>query len=71
VLLDELGVDVRTPPDLPGNYLLSDHMNLTKEEIFQTRDLPVYSVGPRALHADHTITVLLNELDRRAEGWTS
>jgi tRNA (pseudouridine54-N1)-methyltransferase len=46
-------------------------MNLTKEEIFQTRDLPVYSVGPRALHADHTITVLLNELDRRAEGWTS
>ena len=28
-------------------------------------ELPRYSVGPRSLHADHTITVLLNELDRR------
>lgn len=70
VLLEESGADVRKASALPDNYLLSDHMNLTKEEILQTGDLPLYSVGPRALHADHTITVLLNELDRRAEGWT-
>ncbi len=71
VLLDESGTDVRTASALPGNYLLSDHLNLTKEEILETGELPVYSVGPKALHADHTITVLLNELDRRAAGWTS
>ncbi|MDD1706003.1 MAG: tRNA (pseudouridine(54)-N(1))-methyltransferase TrmY [Methanoregulaceae archaeon] len=71
VLLDESGTDVRTVSSLPENYLLSDHMNLTEGEIMQTGDLPVFSVGPRALHADHTITVLQNELDRRAAGWTS
>jgi len=27
-----------------------------------------YSVGPKILHADHTITVLLNVLDRRNSG---
>lgn len=70
-LLDESGTDVREAPTLPGNYLLSDHMNFTEEEIHLTRSLPAYSVGPRALHADHAITVLQNELDRRAEGWTS
>jgi tRNA (pseudouridine54-N1)-methyltransferase len=71
VLLDESGADVRKASVLPGNYLLSDHINLTKEEILQTSTLPLYSVGPRSIHADHTITVLLNELDRRGEGWTS
>jgi tRNA (pseudouridine54-N1)-methyltransferase len=65
-LLDDSGADVRNVGDLPENYLLSDHLNLTEEETLQTGAMPVYSVGPRALHADHTITVLLNELDRRA-----
>ncbi len=71
VLLGESGADVRKTAHLPGNYLLSDHLNLTEEETLQIGDLPVYSVGPKSLHADHTITVLLNELDRRAEGWIS
>jgi tRNA (pseudouridine54-N1)-methyltransferase len=71
VLLDDSGTDVRIASSLPGNYLLSDHVNLTEEEIKETGELPVYSVGPKALHADHAITVLLNEIDRRAEGWIS
>ncbi len=64
--LDESGADVRTVPALPENYLLSDHLNMTEEEEILAGALPVYSVGPRSLHADHTITILLNELDRRA-----
>ena len=71
VLLGESGADIRKTAALPGNYLLSDHLNLTEEEALQTGELPVYSVGPKSLHADHAITVLLNELDRRAEGWIS
>jgi len=64
--LDESGTDVRTVPALPENYLLSDHLNITEEEARQVGALPAYSVSPRSLHADHAITVLLNELDRRA-----
>ena len=64
-LLDENGTDIREAAQLPENFLLSDHMNFTPEEEELIKDLPKYSVGPRILHADHTITVLLNELDRR------
>lgn len=64
-LLDENGTDIREAETLPENFLLSDHMNFTEEEMELIKDLPKYSVGPRILHADHTITVLLNELDRR------
>jgi tRNA (pseudouridine54-N1)-methyltransferase len=35
-----------------------------------TRDCLRYSVGPKCLHADHTITLVHNELDRRTSGWT-
>jgi tRNA (pseudouridine54-N1)-methyltransferase len=64
-VLDEGGVDVCSASDLPWAYLLSDHLDFTYEEQELTRDLPRYSVGPNVLHADHTITVLLNVLDRR------
>lgn len=65
-VLDENGEDIRTAETLPENFLLSDHMNFTEEEEEELiKDLPKYSVGPRVLHADHTITVLLNEFDRR------
>ena len=64
-MLDEAGEDVRAAPDLPENYLLSDHHNFTAEEEASIAGYPRYSVGPRSLHADHTITVLLNEMDRR------
>ncbi|MDO5828849.1 MAG: tRNA (pseudouridine(54)-N(1))-methyltransferase TrmY, partial [Methanocorpusculum sp.] len=64
-VLDENGEDIRTAETLPENFLLSDHMNFTEEEEELIKALLKYSVGPRVLHADHTITVLLNEFDRR------
>ena len=64
-VLDENGEDIREAETLPENFILSDHMNFTEEEEELLKDLPRYSVGPRVLHADHTITVILNEFDRR------
>ncbi len=64
-VLDEHGEDIRTAPALPSGFLLSDHQNFTDEELHLISTLPRYSVGPKCLHADHTITVVLNELDRR------
>lgn len=64
-LLDEIGQDVRTADTLPDTFLVSDHLDLDAEERALTADLPRYSVGPRSLHGDHAITLLLNELDRR------
>jgi tRNA (pseudouridine54-N1)-methyltransferase len=69
-LLDESGEDVRQAGTLPGTCLLSDHLNLTDSEQELVRDLPRLSVGPLPLHADQAVTVLLNETDRRAAGWT-
>ncbi|MDD1716866.1 MAG: tRNA (pseudouridine(54)-N(1))-methyltransferase TrmY [Methanoregulaceae archaeon] len=69
VVLDVAGSDIRCADVLPDAYLLSDHLNFTEEERESIRDLPKYSVGPQALHADHTITVVLNEIDRRRPGW--
>jgi len=68
-VLDETGEDIRKAPVLPGAFLLSDHQNFTDAENELVRDCPRYSVGPKCLHADHTITVLHNELDRRMSGW--
>jgi len=68
-VLDEAGEDVRKVPELPENYLLSDHQNFTLEEEEAIAGADRYSVGPRSLHADHAITVLLNEIDRRESGW--
>lgn len=68
-VLDENGADIRTAPDLPDAFLLSDHLNFTEGEEALVRELPRYSVGPKCLHADHTITVLHNELDRRRAAW--
>ena len=68
-VLDETGEDIRKAKDLPVSFLLSDHMNFTETENALIGNCPKYSVGPRCLHADHTITVLHNELDRRMNGW--
>jgi tRNA (pseudouridine54-N1)-methyltransferase len=68
-VLDEKGTDIRTVPALPDAFLLSDHENFTGPEELLTRGCPRYSAGPVCLHADHAITVLLNERDRRACGW--
>ena len=70
-VLDEAGEDIRTAPALPDACLLSDHQNFTPEEEGMIEGYPRYSVGPRSLHADHTISVLLNEMDRRETGWIS
>jgi tRNA (pseudouridine54-N1)-methyltransferase len=68
-VLDEHGTDIRTAATLPDAFLLSDHENFTGDEEALTLDCPRFSVGPKCLHADHTITVLSNELDRRSSGW--
>jgi tRNA (pseudouridine54-N1)-methyltransferase len=68
-VLDENGTDIRSAPTLPDAFLLSDHENFTTEEEALISTCPRYSVGPKCLHADHTITVLTNELDRRSSGW--
>ncbi|MBN2734206.1 MAG: tRNA (pseudouridine(54)-N(1))-methyltransferase TrmY [Methanomicrobiaceae archaeon] len=64
-LLDENGKDIRDLENVPASYLLSDHQNFTDEEAEMIKDLPKISAGPKIMHADHTITVILNELDRR------
>jgi tRNA (pseudouridine54-N1)-methyltransferase len=64
-VLDESGTDSNGSGDLPEAFILSDHMDFTPEEQELMKDLPKYSVGPRVLHADHTITVILNHIDRK------
>jgi tRNA (pseudouridine54-N1)-methyltransferase len=70
-VLDETGSDVRTAEPIPDAFILSDHLNFTDDEESLVTLCPRYSVGPVCLHADHTITVLHNELDRRRCGWKS
>jgi tRNA (pseudouridine54-N1)-methyltransferase len=68
-VLDEKGGDIRSAEILPDAFILSDHLNFTDDEESLIRHCPRYSVGPACLHADHTITVVHNELDRRRCGW--
>ena len=68
-VLDEKGGDIRSAETLPDAFILSDHLNFIDDEESLIRHCPRYSVGPACLHADHTITVLHNELDRRRCGW--
>ncbi|MDD1666559.1 MAG: tRNA (pseudouridine(54)-N(1))-methyltransferase TrmY [Methanomicrobiales archaeon] len=69
-VLSEAGEDVRAVGDLPPGFILSDHLDFTPGEEAALAGLPRISVGPRVLHAEHAITVLQNELDRREAGWT-
>lgn len=70
-VLDESGIDIRKVPDedLPKNFLLSDNQNFSDDEKNCTAHLPCFSLGPAIVHADHAITLLLNEIDRRESGW--
>ncbi|MGA2698095.1 MAG: tRNA (pseudouridine(54)-N(1))-methyltransferase TrmY [Methanoregula sp.] len=68
-VLDEKGTDIRTVPAVPEAFLLSDHQDFADSEEALMKDAPRYSVGPVCLHADHTITVISNEIDRRKNGW--
>jgi tRNA (pseudouridine54-N1)-methyltransferase len=68
-VLDENGTDIRTAGIIPDTFLLSDHLNFTVEEELLVKQCPRYSVGAVCIHADHTITIVHNELDRRKSGW--
>jgi tRNA (pseudouridine54-N1)-methyltransferase len=68
-VLDENGSDIRSAGTLPNAFILSDHLNFTSEEESLMSTFPRYSVGPACLHADHAITVVHNELDRRRCQW--
>ena len=65
-VLDEGGEDIATVGAFPEAFLLSDHQDFSEEDLGLTKNCPRYSVGPKILHAEHTITVLLNVLDRRS-----
>ena len=67
-VLDESGEDIERVPLFPEAFLLSDHLDFTPEELDMASNCPRYCVGPKILHADHTITVLHNVLDRRNAG---
>lgn len=66
--LKEDGVDLREmqfPADV--TFVLGDDRDLTPEEeevLLQYRPRTV-SLGPRSYHADHCITIVHNEMDRR------
>jgi len=68
-VLSETGGDMRAARSLPAGFILSDHMDFSDSEETALAGLPRISVGPKVLHADHAITVLQNELDRREAGW--
>ncbi len=69
-VLDERGQDLRSMPTLAGDavYFVGDHRGFdeaTRARIQVHGAVPV-SVGPISIHADDAVTVVVNELDRRA-----
>lgn len=68
VYLKEGGNDIRQavlPAD--ATYVFSDNQDLTKAEegFLMDRGALVVGLGPVALHTDHAISLVHNELDRR------
>lgn len=68
VYLKEDGADVREhalEDDL--TFIISDHMDLDPSEEGEvlSHQPVVVTLGPHSYHADHCITIMLNELDRR------
>lgn len=63
--LHELGTDIRKV-NLPEKvaFVLSDHLDFTFREEKLLAEYHKLKVGPKILHADHTITIVHNELDR-------
>jgi tRNA (pseudouridine54-N1)-methyltransferase len=68
-VLDEKGTDIRSTAIIPDAFLLSDHLNFADDEELMVKECPCFSVGPACIHADHAITIVNNELDRRRSGW--
>lgn len=66
--LHEQGEDIRTAQFSDDcTFVLGDDQDLTQveEEILMRYDPKRLSLGPRSYHADHCITLVNNELDRR------
>lgn len=68
IYLKEDGEDIRSA-ELPEDvtFVLSDHMDLTVDEealVLQYKP-KVLKLGPISYHADHCISIVNNELDRR------
>jgi tRNA (pseudouridine54-N1)-methyltransferase len=66
--LREDGEDIRVATLAPDpTFVLGDDQDLTKEEedILMTYEPKRLSLGPVSYHADHCITLVNNELDRR------
>ena len=67
--LKEEGEDIRTVSQLPEDctFVLGDDQDLTEaeEEILMSYEPTKVSLGPTSYHADHCITLVNNELDRR------
>lgn len=68
VYLKESGTDIRDF-DFEENvtFVLGDDQDLTaeEEEVLKQYGPKVISLGPKSYHADHCITIVNNELDRR------
>ncbi len=67
-VLHEQGEDIREQSNLPDSFLLSDNRDFSEEEEKLVMESERYSVSPRTLHAEDCVTIVLNELDRRAAG---
>ena len=68
VYLKQGGKDIRdhaVPAD--ATFVLSDNQDLTPDEerAVLARDPLVVGLGPHAVHTDHAIVLVQNELDRR------
>jgi tRNA (pseudouridine54-N1)-methyltransferase len=68
IYLKEDGEDIRST-EIPADvtFVLSDHMDLTVDEealVLQYKP-KVLKLGPISYHADHCISIVNNELDRR------
>ena len=66
-VLHEEGSDIRKVSiKEPAAFLLSDHQEFTSVEAILLEGCQRLSLGPTVLHADHCISIVHNELDRRA-----
>ena len=69
-VLDEGAADIRDLPDVgidDVTFFLGDHLGFedAHRAWLASRDARAISVGPRSLHAEDVIAVVLNEIDRR------
>jgi tRNA (pseudouridine54-N1)-methyltransferase len=68
-VLEETGADVRGV-DLPPRaaFFLGDHLGFDEATRMRLTAARALCVGPRSLHTEDVVTLLLNEVDRRLTG---